>query len=191
MTKSIKAAVAVAVVKAATKQESAYVADLSSKLLDCDSSAKALMITVHGLATKAGAKRAAELAEFAFEKAYPAGIPRQRLSQVKQFCAMPEAQRTGLVANFGSIGMAAINRNTVSPTGVYTAPVKKAKAPKVNAGKSKDAGGTPLLTAQPSTTMASVMAQLEGLKPKLTKAQLAVLDSILESAHELAGMIGK
>ena len=193
MTNSIKAVAAVAavVVKSASKVEAGYVADLATKLLGADKAAKELMLAVHGLASKVGADRAGELALFAFEKAYPAGIPKQRVSQVKQFCALPEAQRAELCKQYGSIGKAAICRSTVSPTGVYTPPVKVERAPVANAGPAKDAGGTPLLTAQPSTVIASVLAQLEGLKPKLTKAQTAVLASILADVHEFADMIGK
>ena len=187
--KSAVAAVAADVIKTASKAESAYVAELAGLLVASDTAGKAIMLAVHGLATKSGAKRAAELALFAFESAYPAGIPKQRLSQVKQFCAMPEAQRAELCNRYGTIGLAAINRATVSPTGVYTAPVKVAKAPKVNAGAAKDAGGTPMHAA-PATVLASVATMLRSIEAgKLSKAQGVVLASILADIGDLASML--
>ena len=190
MTNSIKAVAAVAaVVKSASKVEAGYVADLAAKLLGADKAAKELMLAVHGLASKVGAERAGELALFAFEKAYPNGIPKQRVSQVKQFCALPEAQRAELCKQYGSIGKAAICRATVSPTGVYTPPVKVDRSPVANAGPAKDAGGTPV-SAAPATVLAAVatmLAKIDGAK--LSKMQKAALAMVCEDVAELAGML--
>lgn len=180
------AAAAVVVIAKPNKAEAAYVNGLAEKLAGFDSSSKALMLEVHGLAEKCG-KRAADLATFAFEQAYGADVPRQRLSQVRQFIALPSAQRAELCKHYGSIGLAAIKRNTVSAKGVYTAPVKAKKVPRV--GGAKDAAGTPL-SAAPATVLAAVATMLARIEAgKLTKPQQAVLAGLISDCGEFADML--
>ena len=188
MTNSKTTAAADTVVfKAATKAESAYVADLAAKLTGVETAGKAIMIAVHGLVSKVGSNRACELALFAFEKAYPAGIPRQRLSQVRQFCAMPEKQRAELCNQYGTIGVAVIKKNAVSADGVFTPPVKANKAPRV--GGAKDATGTPL-SAAPATVLAAVATMLARIEAdKLTKLQKAALAAVCADVAELSDML--
>lgn len=188
MTNSKTTAAADTVVfKAATKVEAGYVADLAAKLTGVETAGKVIMVTVHGLVSKVGSNRACELALFAFEKAYPAGIPRQRLSQVRQFCAMPEKQRAELCNQYGTIGVAVIKKNAVSADGVFTPPVKAKKVPRV--GGAKDAAGTPL-SAAPATVLAAVATMLARIEAgKLTKPQQAVLAGLISDCGEFADML--
>lgn len=176
------AAEAIEAIAAPSKIEAGYVGDIVTKMQGVDQSAKALMVAVHQLACKVGSARAAQLAEFAAERAYPDGVPRQRVSQIKQFCGLPEKQRATLCEHFGSIATAAINRATVTADGTYIAPEKKGRAPKTPEGPAPK-------TAAPATAIKAALTMLGSVdKAQLGKARAAMLDAIIADLGDLVAL---